>query len=60
MPRTGERGRLGALAATARGALRTQVVATLGLTPLTLVFFQQVSLVGLLANLVAIPARHAR
>jgi competence protein ComEC len=36
-------------------ALRTQLVATLGLTPLTLVFFQQVSLVGLLANLVAIP-----
>ena len=39
----------------ARGGLRTQVIATLGLTPLTLVFFQQVSLVGLLANLVAIP-----
>ena len=38
----------------ARG-LRTQLVATLGLAPLTLVFFQQVSLVGLLANLVAIP-----
>ena len=30
-------------------------MATLGLTPLTLVFFQQVSLVGFLANLVAIP-----
>jgi competence protein ComEC len=38
-----------------RGGLRTQVVATLGLTPLTLVFFQQVSLVGFVANLVAIP-----
>ena len=38
-----------------RGELRSQVVATIGLTPLTLVFFQQVSLVGLLANLVAIP-----
>ncbi len=38
-----------------RGELRSQVVATLGLTPLTLVFFQQVSVVGLLANLVAIP-----
>ena len=38
-----------------RGELRSQVVATLGLTPLSLVFFQQVSLVGLLANLVAIP-----
>ncbi len=54
-PATGGRSRLGrALAATGAG-LRTQVVATLGLTPLTLVFFQQVSLVGLLANLVAIP-----
>ena len=41
--------------ATARGALRTQFVATLGLTPLTLVFFQQVSVVGFAANLVAIP-----
>jgi len=38
------------------GALRTQVVATLGLAPLTLVFFQQLSLVGFAANLVAIPA----
>ncbi|MBL0727108.1 DNA internalization-related competence protein ComEC/Rec2 [Piscinibacter sp. HJYY11] len=38
-----------------RGGVRTQLVATLGLTPLSLVFFQQVSLVGLLANLVAIP-----
>ena len=42
-------------AASVRGGLRTQVIATLGLTPLTLVFFQQVSLVGFLANLVAIP-----
>ena len=40
---------------TARAGLRTQLIATLGLTPLTLVFFQQVSLVGFLANLVAIP-----
>jgi competence protein ComEC len=39
----------------ARGGVRTQVVATLGLTPLSLVFFHQVSAVGLLANLVAIP-----
>lgn len=38
-----------------RGALRSQLVATLGLTPLTLVFFQQVSLVGFVANLIAIP-----
>ncbi len=43
------------LVATLRHALRTQLVATLGLTPLTLVFFQQVSLVGFAANLVAIP-----
>ena len=38
-----------------RHGLRTQVVATLGLAPLTLVFFQQLSLVGFAANLVAIP-----
>jgi competence protein ComEC len=38
-----------------RSGLRTQVVATLALAPLSLIFFQQVSLVGLLANLVAIP-----
>jgi competence protein ComEC len=43
------------LLGTARHGVRTQVVATLGLTPLALVFFQQVSLVGFLANLVAIP-----
>jgi len=35
--------------------LRTQLIATVGLTPLSLVFFQQVSLVGFLANLFAIP-----
>lgn len=38
-----------------RAALRTQAVATVGLAPLTLLFFQQISLVGFLANLVAIP-----
>ncbi len=41
-----------------RGAgagLRTQLIATVGLTPLSLLFFQQVSLVGFFANLVAIP-----
>ena len=38
-----------------RGGLRTQAVATIGLAPLTLLFFQQVSLVGFVANLVAIP-----
>jgi competence protein ComEC len=43
------------LFASVREGLRTQVIATLGLTPLTLVFFRQVSLVGFLANLVAIP-----
>jgi competence protein ComEC len=42
-------------AAALRGGLRTQVIATIGLAPLTLVFFQQVSLVGFAANLVAIP-----
>lgn len=37
------------------GGLRTQLIATVGLAPLTLVFFQQISLVGFVANLVAIP-----
>ena len=36
-------------------ALRTQLVATLGLAPLSLVFFQQISIVGFVANLIAIP-----
>ena len=38
-----------------RAGLRTQAVATIGLAPLSMVFFQQVSLVGFAANLVAIP-----
>ena len=38
-----------------RGGLRTQAVATVGLAPLSLLFFQQISLVGFVANLVAIP-----
>jgi competence protein ComEC len=38
-----------------RSGLRTQLIATVGLTPLSLVFFQQVSLVGFFANLLAIP-----
>ena len=38
-----------------REGLRTQAVATVGLAPLTLLFFQQVSIVGFVANLVAIP-----
>ena len=40
---------------TLRDAVRTQLVATLGLAPLSLVFFQQVSIVGFIANLIAIP-----
>lgn len=36
-------------------ALRTQLVATLGLAPLSLVFFQQISIVGFIANMIAIP-----
>lgn len=44
-----------ALTQTLRHGLRTQGVATLGLAPLSLVFFQQVSVVGFFANLVAIP-----
>ncbi|HZE90552.1 MAG TPA: DNA internalization-related competence protein ComEC/Rec2 [Rhizobacter sp.] len=43
------------LKAHSAAGLRTQLIATLGLTPLTLVFFQQVSVVGFAANLVAIP-----
>ncbi|HEX4509314.1 MAG TPA: ComEC/Rec2 family competence protein, partial [Burkholderiaceae bacterium] len=38
-----------------REGLRAQVIATVGLAPLALVAFQQLSLVGLLANLVAEP-----
>ena len=38
-----------------RGGLRTQLVATVGLAPLSMVFFQQISVVGFVANLVAIP-----
>jgi len=48
-------GRVAALWRALRHGVRTQVVATLGLAPLTLVFFQQVSVVGFVANLVAIP-----
>ena len=46
---------LARLLSAAKLGLHTQVIATLGLTPLTLVFFQQVSVVGFIANLVAIP-----
>jgi len=37
------------------GHLRAQAIASLGLAPLSLVIFQQISIVGLVANLVAIP-----
>jgi competence protein ComEC len=43
------------MVATLRRGLHTQVVASIGLAPLSLVFFQQVSLVGFVANLLAIP-----
>jgi len=43
------------VAAELRGGVRAQVVASVGLAPLTLVAFQQASPVGLLANLVAEP-----
>ena len=46
---TGVRGRL-------VGMLREQAVITVALTPLTVLLFGQVAVVGLLANLIAIPA----
>ena len=45
----------GRVGAELRGGVRAQVVASIGLAPLTLVAFQQVSPVGLLANLMAEP-----
>jgi len=39
-----------------KAAFRTQAIATVGLAPLSLICFAQLSVVGLLANLVAIPA----
>ncbi len=39
----------------AHAGLRAQWIATLGLAPLSMLFFQQVSVVGFVANLVAIP-----
>jgi competence protein ComEC len=53
--RTAADGFLPRLCTAALGGLRTQAVATVGLAPLTMVFFQQVSLVGFVANLLAIP-----
>jgi competence protein ComEC len=55
MPLPWWRQALGRLRAAVTGGVRTQVVATVGLAPLTLLFFQQVSLVGFAGNLVAIP-----
>ncbi len=43
------------LQAALHGGVRTQAVATVGLAPLGLIFFGQLSLVGFVANLVAIP-----
>ncbi len=42
-------------AAVLRSALRQQVIATLALAPLTLLLFQQISLIGFVANLLAVP-----
>ncbi len=43
------------LRAAVQGGVHTQAVATVGLAPLGLIFFGQLSLVGFVANLVAIP-----
>ncbi len=43
------------LASHLRSGLRSQAVATVGLAPLSMLFFQQISLVGFVANAVAIP-----
>ena len=48
-------GRREAAAQHLRDGLRTQAIATIGLAPLSLVFFNQLSVVGFIANLVAIP-----
>ena len=53
--KAGWRGWAGSVGNHLRGELRSPIIATVGLAPLTLVFFQQLSVVGLLANLVAIP-----
>lgn len=48
-------GRWLALKAAVVAGLRTQWVASIGLAPLSILFFHQVSVVGFLANLLAIP-----
>ncbi len=55
LPTAGWRAHFATGRAAVSGGLRTQLIATVGLAPLTLVFFQQLSLVGFAANLVAIP-----
>ena len=52
---SGWRGWVASIQGSMSAGLRTQVIATVGLTPLSVVFFQQVSVVGLAANLLAIP-----
>ena len=54
-PRAALAGRAATLRATLLGGLRTQLVATVGLAPLSMVFFQQISIIGFVANLIAIP-----
>ncbi len=54
-PFEGKPQRLGRLKRLAGRELRAQWVATLGLAPLTLILFRQISWVGLGANLIAIP-----
>jgi len=54
-PTARSRRALRALRAAAAAGLRAQLVASFGLLPVALVAFQQVAVVGLLANLVAVP-----
>jgi competence protein ComEC len=54
-PSASPAGRARRLAKAVRGGVRTQAVASVGLAPLSLVFFQQLSLSGFVANLLAIP-----
>lgn len=54
-PVAGFRGWPGRIGGHLGAGLRTQVIATIGLAPLTLVIFRQVSVIGFAANLVAIP-----
>jgi len=55
LPAAGEPSRARRVAASVKAVLREQWVVTLALTPLTLLLFGQVSVVGLLANALAIP-----